>query len=914
MQGWRLPPDALDGRTGETIRAATASCPTGAGADANHLGGLAPAPVYTVSAPRAVAATMTREQYMETKTSSGRRALRGLGLGALVALAAPVYAGELHLLTYGAPTVLGTQGNRHANVERFAVSDDGRHVAYATASNNLGGDDKGELTDVYVADLQTGVQTRASRRPDGGEPNGTSHAAAISGDGRWIAYVSFATDIVTTPVAERGVYLFDRDSGQTRLLTPPILPSAHAWPAEVDSLVVSADGARVAFVTDANLDPQDTDGIYDVYVWSRAGDTLEQINLDSTGQPLEGIVDTGSVAMSADGRHVSFSMRTSSSGTPEVGGVYVRDLQLATVDRVSGPTSVAAQSPTALSADARFVAFNTYESLLPADMNGDSDTYLFDRFTRAFELISVSDNGEPAGGFGAAISGDGRYLAFHSSSDRLEPGIVGLQIWRRDRTAGTTTRVTRSLDVADRLPWYDQPAMSRTSGHLVFDSNDEALVADDDNLRLDVFTVGLDGATRRVSQTTEAARLAGATTPTYPYGDAGVAVPLGDSGAAVLASMADNLGVSRAPGLFRGERGGQPLIEVPFAPLPLYPDLPVTLLLTGASADGSRLLVRREPFDFTGGWGPIAFEPWDLWRVSAAGSVRIDTAAAVGNGARTTQALLSDDGRVAVFLSLPPPVNGYAQPSRLYLHDADSGLLTRIDTNAQGVPADRTVQARIGLSRNGRYAAFVTAANNLVAGDADDTVDVFLRDNQTGELTRLRDPQSGAPLVGQAFGNSEAIAISDDATVIAFVDAQGEYGEIRRLRLLDRQVSQLSVLCGHAALRARCMQPTLSADGSVVAFATPDSLTPDDGDLDIDVYSVRRAEQWLQLESVDIHGQGGRGTRWLPRLSASGDTLTFQAIGGGWTTTPPITGDVDWLLTQVSGDVIFADGFSPAAD
>ncbi|MBL8296797.1 MAG: PD40 domain-containing protein [Rhodanobacteraceae bacterium] len=162
--------------------------------------------------------------------------------------ASEVQAGELHLLTYGAPSILGTQGNRHSDVGRFGVSDDGRYVVFSSAANNLIADDHGELADVYLSDLQTGSLTRISRRPDGGEPNGGSFAAAISADGRWIAYASHATDIVPTAAAQChafgacGAYLFDRQSGQTQLLTPPLLPSSTSLAAEIRGVVPSADG------------------------------------------------------------------------------------------------------------------------------------------------------------------------------------------------------------------------------------------------------------------------------------------------------------------------------------------------------------------------------------------------------------------------------------------------------------------------------------------------------------------------------------------------------------------------------------------------------------------------------------------------------------------------------------------------
>uniref|UniRef100_UPI0021494AB8 hypothetical protein n=1 Tax=Tahibacter caeni TaxID=1453545 RepID=UPI0021494AB8 len=809
---------------------------------------------------------------MSTEQGKGGRARRGrttmlVGFGLCAAVAAAAQAGELYLLNYGAASVLGVQGNRDAQVGRFGVSDDGRYVAFTTASNNLAADDGGADRDVYLSDRQTGALTRISRRPDGGAPDGASFGAAISGDGRWIAYLSVATDIVAGG-SGRGVYLFDRDSGVTQRLTPPVLPSANAWPAEIDGLVVATHGERVVFTTDAPLAAADADQFQDLYGWSRDDGALQLLSADAAGQPLSGVVDAASAALSAGGAQVSFTMRTV-SGIPDEGGVFVRDLPQGALDRLLGPTIVLSQSQTSLSDDARHVVFSTYAPLLPDDANAKSDVYLFDRQTRQVELISQGSDGARGNDDStyAAISGDGRHVAFHSVAGTLEPGAGGEQIYRRDRVAGTTTRVTHSLPGPQAARHYAAPALSRDGRTVLFDSDDEALVAGDDNRRRDVFAAAADGPVQRVSQSAEAPRIAGASLRSFAEMDVGAAFVLDGDAAVVFASTADNLGPRRSGGVFRAEAGGAPPVEVAMTEPPPVSSWPVLQSLEGVSGSGEVLLIRREPFDFTGGWGgALPPVPWDVWRVDASGTQRLDPPAAVGNDARTVQAALSDDGRYAQFLSLP--ASGADAP-RLFLHDAQTGLLTRVDVNAQGVPADGPIQLRSGLSRNGRYSAFVTAAGNLVAGDTDHGSDLFLRDNQTGQLTRLRDPGNGAPLPDAMYASREAIVISDDANRIAFVESGGEYGLATRVRLLDRAAGRLVELCGGVAFAAQCGQLALSADGGTLAFSTRQALTVEDADQDYDVYSYRADLAWLRLESRDGAGAAGSGARTRPRLSAS---------------------------------------------
>lgn len=830
------------------------------------------------------------------------------GFGAIAALVATQgRAGELYLLDYGRPSVLGIQGNRHADIARFGVSDDGRRIAFESASNNLVAGDGNEYSDIYVSDAQSGTLTRFSRRPDGAEPNGRSFEAAISGDGTRVAFQSEATDLVPGSAPGRGVFLSDVASGQIRRLTPSPLPSATATPAYIEGIVVSRSGTRVVFITNAPLVPEDQDDLNDLYGWTEGSNGLQLLSAGANGQPLVGVVDAASAALSADGRYVSFSMRTVAS-IPDEGGVFVRDLEQPALDRVWGPTSVAVMSTTALSADARFVAFHTYETIAAGDTNNRADVYLFDRVTRTTELISATSGASPqaGGGLFGAISGDGRYVVFGSDASGLEPGGSGTHLYRRDRVAMTTTRLTPAVmgDAGN----VAAPALSRDGSRVAFGAPVDGIVIGDDNQRGDVFAIDAGGSVARISQANGMAQPAGATTPHYFTIGTGRAFPLGDAGDTAFASVADNLGPLRKPGVYLGATSGAPLAGVALDQLPDYPDRPVALMLAGASSDGRVLLVRREPFDFTGGWGgPLPDEPWDLWRVGEAGQQRLDTPAAVGIGARTTQAVLSDDGRYAQFVSIAPQDGPGTYVRRLFLHDAQTGVLARIDANEQGVPADRPIQLRSGLSRNGRYSVFVTSAGNLVANDADDSVDLFLRDNQTAQLTRLRHPQSGLTLVGPLGASTDAIAISDDGLQIAFVDTVGEVGEKKILRLLDRTAQRVVDVCAWSVI-VQCTEPTMSADGSVLAFTSLTSLLPQDADALHDVYSYRVAQDWLQLESVDAYGESGRGPRSAPRLSASGTSLTFRAIGGGWHTTPRITGDSDWLWKHTNGDAIFDDG------
>ncbi|MCB9876868.1 MAG: PD40 domain-containing protein [Planctomycetes bacterium] len=77
------------------------------------------------------------------------------------------------------------------------ISGDGRFVAFTTrASNVFDGDTNGALEDVAVRDRQTGTTRRASIAATGGSPNGSCQWPAISDDGRFVAYLSAAPNLV----------------------------------------------------------------------------------------------------------------------------------------------------------------------------------------------------------------------------------------------------------------------------------------------------------------------------------------------------------------------------------------------------------------------------------------------------------------------------------------------------------------------------------------------------------------------------------------------------------------------------------------------------------------------------------------------------------------------------------------------
>jgi Tol biopolymer transport system component len=215
---------------------------------------------------------------------------------------------------------------------------------------------------------------------------------------------------------------------------------------------ISADGRFVAFTSFAtNLVPGDTNRRDDVFVRDRLTGTTELVSVDSAGN--QGNRDSGSPAISADGRFVAFhSVATNlvPGDTGNMTDVFVRDRLTGTTQRVSvdsaGTEGNGASVEPAISGDGRFVAFYSFATnLVPGDTNGDGDVFVHDRQTGTTERVSVDSAGNQGSAISdgfrkVSISADGRVVAFVSVATNLVPGDTngGSDAFVHDRQTGIT--------------------------------------------------------------------------------------------------------------------------------------------------------------------------------------------------------------------------------------------------------------------------------------------------------------------------------------------------------------------------------------------------------------------------------------------------------------------------------------------
>ncbi len=395
----------------------------------------------------------------------------------------------------------GTGGNGDSYYYT-ATNPDGRYVAfYSHASNLVPGDTNG-YGDVFLRDRRTGAIERVSVASDGTEGDSSSHAPALSADGRFVAFSSFAGNLLPggTSVASPDIFVRDRETG----ITERVSVSSAGIKGNQASFApsISADGRYVVFESVAtNLVPGDTNNAWDIFLHDRQTRTTTRVSVTSDG--AQAAVNYGSAAasISADGRYVTFSSSAANLAPGDVNradDIFVHDHTTGTTERVSvasdGAQANQSSFDPSISGDGRYVAFESWGfNLVPADLNRAPDIFVHDRVTGTTERVSVSSaggEGTPLGhSYRATIAADGRHVAFESAAANLVSGDTNSawDVFVHDRAAGTTERVsvTSAGTQGDGDARY--ASLSGNGRMIVFQSAATNLVDDDVNGVIDVF-------------------------------------------------------------------------------------------------------------------------------------------------------------------------------------------------------------------------------------------------------------------------------------------------------------------------------------------------------------------------------------------------------------------------------------------
>jgi Tol biopolymer transport system component len=310
--------------------------------------------------------------------------------------------GDAELVSRASSDTGGAGGNNQSAAP--AVSADGRYVAFSSWASNLATDDAELHPDVFLRDTLTGSTTLLSRASDagGGAPgNAHSFAPSISGDGRFVAFTSRADNLVEGDDNEHAdVFLRDTATGTTTVVTA-------GGDGDSVSPLLSNDARYLVFSSDAeNLGPESRAGWTDVFVWDRETGATTALTPSESDPPYHHAAYAQ--AISGDGR---YALMQASVGDVEHGITT----QLFRIDRLDASTELVSRADGAdgamddwgartgqLSADGRYVAFeSTGNNLSPDDGEPMSDVYLRDMTAGTTRLVSPASDEEWGGMFSA---------------------------------------------------------------------------------------------------------------------------------------------------------------------------------------------------------------------------------------------------------------------------------------------------------------------------------------------------------------------------------------------------------------------------------------------------------------------------------------------------------------------------------
>ncbi len=396
-----------------------------------------------------------------------------------------------------ATTRVSVHGNGEATGDSYdpAVSADGRWITYTSFAANLVDNDTNNEIDVFLVDRGTGLTQRVSVRSDGAQANDGSYMPAISADGRWITYDSWATNLVDNDTnGANDVFLFDRGTGLTQRVSVRS-NGDQATGGGSRGPAISADGRWITYTSFAtNLVDNDTNTEDDVFLFDRDTGRTQQVSVDGSGQAA------GGAAISADGRWVAYASGATNlvdNDTNNTTDVFLFDRVTGSTQRVSvrsngdQATGGVSYDPE-ISADGRWITYlSRATNLVDNDTNNTSDVFLFDRDTGRTQRVSVHSSGSQANAYSRdpVISGDGRWITYYSWATNLVGNDTNGEhdVFLFDRDTGRTQRVSVDSNGAQTDFGSTSPAISADGQWITYSSDATNLVDNDTNNATDVF-------------------------------------------------------------------------------------------------------------------------------------------------------------------------------------------------------------------------------------------------------------------------------------------------------------------------------------------------------------------------------------------------------------------------------------------
>ncbi len=376
----------------------------------------------------------------------------------------------------------GTQGNNSSSFS--AISPDGRYVAFSSGASNLvsPATTSGQL---FRKDLSTGQIVLVSANSSGTQGNSSAIFPDLSYGGRYVTFMSSATNLVSPASSGTQIFRKDLSTGQVVLVSA----NSSGTQGNNNSLysAITSDGRYITFSSGAtNLVSPATTG---QQVFRKDLSTGQVVLVSTNSAEVQGNNASVYPTLSDDGRYAAFMSWATNLVTPASTGqqVFRKDLSTGQVVLVSanlsGTQGNNASIYTNLSPEGRYVVFTSIATNLVTPATSSQQVFRKDLANGHIVLVSTNSAGAQGNGgsTSSAQSDDGRYVSFYSTSTNLvTPATTGVQVFRKDLDTGHVDLVSSNSAATQgnggsEVYWLN--TISANGRYVTFDSDSTNLVS-----------------------------------------------------------------------------------------------------------------------------------------------------------------------------------------------------------------------------------------------------------------------------------------------------------------------------------------------------------------------------------------------------------------------------------------------------
>lgn len=775
-----------------------------------------------------------------------------------------------------------------ASASQPSISASGNRIAFSSNAYSIAYGDTNGFRDIFVCDKTAGTYLCVSRGSLGTQANNYSESPSISADGRYVAFVSYATNLVSTNgIVGPAIYVHELNQSITSVIS--INSSGSPANGPCYSPQVSGDGRFVVFMSNAtNLVDGDTNAASDIFVRDTRLGTTTLVSVSSDG--VQGSAASVQPTISTDGRYIAFSSSSANLADNDTNGkndIFVRDMASGTttlVSRTGSGTQAASDCGNPkISGNGLAVAFETAsDNFVLNDTNDAVDVVCKNLSTGMVDLVSPGLNGsvQPGDSSLLSISQDGSKVLFISPSAGFVPNDNNgnSDCFFRNITLGITERISVSTTGNEANGSSYGASISSDGNFIAFGTTASNFDPNDVGGFIDVYwrdrsagvttliskcattafcdaeslSASIDASGRRVAYVSISSNVV----PNDLNGTKDVFV----RDVVASTSQLGSLGANCSP--LSKEAGGGSL-----------------------SANGRYLAFHTSDSSLVNGDNNATFDVFIRdTKLGAVFPVSVNDNGEMGNGLSSSPKL-SDDGRFVVFESGAKNLsaldnNVYAD---IYRKDLATGKLEVVSMNAGGQPANGTSNSS-RISADGRYVVFASGASNLVVGDTNSKSDVFLRDMISGEVQLVSVGYLGLP----ANGSSGSPSVSSDGRYVAFQSSATNLiasdTNVRQdvfVRDMQNGVTALVSISSNGSMANGLSEfPRISADGRYIAFDSSASNLVSNL-VDNEAFDVFVRDMWTSstsCASVSSTGEIGDASSQHALLSADGRFVAFDSF------------------------------------